>query len=89
MLKVVKVGLYPTENQKEQLEKGFGCCRWLWNRFLNLTNKTYKETGKGLSRYDLQKQLPELKKEFPWLKETYSQSLQVICLNLSRGFINF
>ena len=89
MLKVVKVRLYPTSNQKEQLEKGFGCCRWLWNRFLNLTNKTYKETGKGLSRYDLQKQLPELKKEFPWLKETYSQSLQVICLNLSRGFINF
>jgi len=63
MLKVVKVRLYPTNQQKESLAKAFGSCRWLWNRFLALTNETYKQTGKGLSRYDLQKQLPSLKKE--------------------------
>jgi putative transposase len=89
MLKVVKVRLYPTNQQKESLAKAFGSCRWLWNRFLALTNETYKETGKGLSRYDLQKQLPSLKKEYEWLGETYSQCLQVVCLNLSRSFINF
>jgi putative transposase len=89
MLKVVKVRLYPTEQQKEQLAQAFGCTRWLWNRFLALTNETYKETGKGLSRYDLQKQLPSLKKEYEWLADTYSQCLQVVCLNLSRAFINF
>ncbi|MBD2395080.1 IS200/IS605 family element transposase accessory protein TnpB [Cyanobacterium aponinum FACHB-4101] len=89
MLKVVKVRLYPTYRQKESLAKAFGSCRWLWNRFLALTNETYKQTGKGLSRYDLQKQLPSLKKEYEWLTETYSQCLQVVCLNLSRSFINF
>jgi putative transposase len=89
MLKIVKVRLYPTESQKESLAKAFGSCRWLWNRFLALTNETYKETGKGLSRYDLQKQLPSLKKEYQWLAETYSQCLQSVCLNLSRAFINF
>ena len=37
------------------------------------------------------KQLPKLKKqeETEWLKETYSQSLQSVCLNLSRAFVNF
>ena len=89
MQKVVKVRLYPTQQQKEQLSKAFGCTRWLWNRFLALNNETYKNTGKGLSRYDLQKQLPSLKKEYEWLAETYSQCLQVVCLNLSRAFINF
>lgn len=89
MLKVIKVRLYPTVQQKESLAKAFGSCRWLWNRFLSLTNETYKQTGKGLSRYDLQKQLPSLKKEYEWLTETYSQCLQVVCLNLSRSFINF
>jgi putative transposase len=79
MLKVVKVRLYPTEQQKEQLASAFGCTRWLWNRFLALTNQTYKNTGKGLSRYDLQKQLPSLKKEHEWLGNTYSQCLQVVC----------
>ncbi|MBE9146894.1 RNA-guided endonuclease InsQ/TnpB family protein, partial [Planktothrix mougeotii] len=89
MLKTVKVRIYPTVQQQELLAQAFGSVRWLWNRFLDLTNQTYKQTGKGLSRYDLQKQLPDLKKEYEWLKNTYSQCLQVVCLNLSRGFINF
>jgi putative transposase len=72
MLKVVKVRIYPTEQHKEKLSQAFGCTRWLWNRFLALTNETYKNTGKGLSRHDLQSQLPSLKKEFQWLGETYS-----------------
>jgi putative transposase len=91
MLKVVKVRLYPTNQQQEQLAQAFGSVRWLWNHCLALTNETYKQTGKGLSRFDLQKRLPELKKqeELEWLKNTYSQCLQVVCLNLSRAFINF
>lgn len=89
MLQVVKVRIYPTVQQEELLAQAFGSVRWLWNRFLALTNDTYKQTGKGLSRYDLQKQLPSLKKEFEWLGSTYSQCLQVVCLNLSRAFINF
>ena len=89
MLRTVKVRIYPTVQQQELLAQAFGSVRWLWNRFLDLTNQTYKQTGKGLSRYDLQKQLPDLKKEYEWLKNTYSQCLQVVCLNLSRAFINF
>lgn len=89
MLKVVKVRLYPTTEQEEALSRSFGCVRWLWNRFLAQNNQTYQATGKGLSRFDYQKQLPQLKQEFEWLGETYSQCLQVVCLNLSRAFINF
>ena len=91
MLKVVKVRIYPTEQQKVSLAKAFGTTRWVWNHFLALTNQTYKETSKGIAKYDMIKQLPELKKqeETQWLRETYSQSLQSVCLNLSRAFINF
>lgn len=89
MLKVVKLRIYPTAEQEIALAKSFGCCRWLWNRFLAQHNETYKATGKGLSRLDYQKQLPQLKKEFEWLAQTYSQCLQVVCLNLSQAFVNF
>ena len=91
MLRVVKVRIYPTEQQKVSLAKAFGTTRWVWNQFLALTNQTYKETGKGIAKYDMIKQLPSLKKqeETEWLKETYSQSLQSVCLNLSRAFVNF
>lgn len=89
MLKVVKVRLYLTQEQKQLFASSFGCTRWLWNRFLAQNNQVYKETSKGLSRFDYQRQLPQLKEEFEWLRETYSQCLQVVCLNLSRAFINF
>ena len=91
MLRVVKVRIYPSQQQKVSLAQAFGTTRWVWNYFLALTNQTYKETGKGIAKYDMIKQLPKLKKleETEWLKETYSQSLQSVCLNLSRAFVNF
>jgi putative transposase len=89
MLKVVKVRLYPNSQQQEALSQSFGNCRWLWNYCLSLMNQTYKETGKGLSGYQVKKQIPELKKEYEWLKLTYSQCLQSVCLNMGVAFNNF
>jgi putative transposase len=91
MLKTVKVRLYPTLEQEHQLAKAMGSVRWFWNYSLNLTIFTYKATGKGLSRNQIQAMLPVLKKQEDtiWLTETYSQCLQVVALNLSNAFINF
>jgi putative transposase len=89
MLKVVKVRLYPNRHQQEALSQSFGNCRWLWNHCLNLMNEIYKETGKGLSGYQVKKQIPQLKREYEWLKLTYSQCLQSVCLNLGVAFNNF
>lgn len=89
MLKVVKVRLYPDAQQQQSLAQALGSCRWLWNYCLDLMNKTYKETGKGLSGYDVKKIIPQLKKEHEWLSKTYSQCLQQTCLNLGVGFNNF
>ncbi|NES85530.1 MAG: IS200/IS605 family element transposase accessory protein TnpB [Moorea sp. SIO2B7] len=91
MLKVVKIRIYPDSSKKLALAKAFGSCRWVWNHFLNLMNETYKETGKGLSGYDVKKLLPQFKKqeETAWLSETYSQCLQQVCLNLGVAFKNF
>ncbi|NET58650.1 MAG: transposase, partial [Symploca sp. SIO2E6] len=88
---VIKVRLYPNTQQKQQLTKSFGCCRWFWNYSLALQNQTYKETGKGLSRKFIKGQLPVLKKqpETSWLKDCYSQCLQQTALNLSTAFDNF
>ncbi|MFB2977197.1 RNA-guided endonuclease InsQ/TnpB family protein [Microseira sp. BLCC-F43] len=89
MLKAVKVRIYPTDGQQAYLARAFGCCRWVWNRSLAIMSETYKETGKGVSAYDMKKQLPIWKKEFEWLSECYSQCLQSSVLNLSQAFINF
>ncbi|WP_448532698.1 RNA-guided endonuclease InsQ/TnpB family protein, partial [Parathermosynechococcus lividus] len=89
MLRAVKVRLYPTIEQQTHLAQAFGCARWVWNQSLATLSQTYNETGKGLSAYDMKKQIPLWKLEHPWLKECYSQCLQSSVLNLSRAFINF
>ena len=85
-----KIRLYPSSEQQQQLAKAMGCSRFWWNYALSICNQTYKQTGKGISRSGLNALLPELKKEYEWLKsDVYSQSLQQTTLNLSRAFINF
>lgn len=56
---------------------------------MDLINKSYLDTGKGLSGYDVKKIIPQLKKEYEWLSKTYSQCLQQVCLNLGVAFNNF
>jgi hypothetical protein len=89
MLRATKYRIYPTDEQRVHFVQSFGCCRFAWNFALNLTNETYKATGKGLSRFAIQKEITNLKKEYEWMTEPYSQCLQVVALNLSRAFINF
>ncbi|MBE9202455.1 transposase [Synechocystis salina LEGE 06099] len=89
MLRATRFRLYPTTEQELHFRRSFGCCRFAYNFALNLVNETYKETGKGLGRFAIQKAITELKKEYEWMSEPYSQCLQVVALNLSKAFINF
>lgn len=89
MLKAVKVRIYPTDSQQAHLAQAFGNVRWVWNQSLAVMSLTYKETGKGLSAYDMKKWIPVWKVENEWLKECYSQCLQQSVMNLSLAFINF
>ena len=89
MYRAYKFRLYPTSEQKVALAKSFGCCRYFWNYSLNLCQETYKLSGKSLSRGAIQGLLPNLKKEFVWLSDAYSQCLQYVALNLSTAYKNF
>lgn len=87
--RVVQVRLYPTVNQQIALAQTFGCARWWYNYALNKSIETYQATGKGLGRTALNALLPNLKKEYPWLGQCYSQVLQATTLNLTQAYKNF
>jgi len=89
MLKATRFRICPTATQRLHFRRSFDCFRFAYNFALNLVNDTYKKTGKGLGRFAIQKAITELKKEYEWMSEPYSQCLQVVALNLSREFINF
>ena len=75
--------------QRKLLEKHFGCTRLIFNLAFETKKLAYAGNKVSLSRYDLQKQLVELKEAFPFLKEINSQSLQVELLNLAVANDNF
>ncbi|MBD2481020.1 RNA-guided endonuclease TnpB family protein [Planktothrix sp. FACHB-1365] len=91
MLDVLKVRIYPNKEQQTALAKSFGCCRFVWNYYLEKTNTQYKETGKGLSYCDMAKHLTELKKQpdYLFLKEATAATLQQSLKNLESALKNF
>ncbi|MGB4597807.1 MAG: transposase [Candidatus Methanoculleus thermohydrogenotrophicum] len=89
MLRKYQYRLYPTKVQETLIAKHPGCCRYMYNRVLARKNQAYHDESVSLSGYDLMKQLPALKEEFPWLKEVNAQSLQQSVSHLSRAFTNF
>lgn len=84
-----KFRIYPNKQQKELIEKTFGCCRFVYNYFLNKRIKTYEETKETLNFYSCCKQLTKLKQELPWLKEVDSTSLQSSLKDLDTAYQNF
>ena len=86
-----KFRLYPNKQQEELLAKHFGCCRFIYNYFLDNTKKEYEATKNYNTRYNNQKLLTILKKqkEYNWLKEINSQSLQYSLMHLDISFQRF
>jgi putative transposase len=91
MLKAYKYRLYPTKAQQVLINKHLGACRWLYNYGLGKKIEAYARDKTHISRFDLQAELPLLKKteEYSWLGEINSLSLQAVLRNLDSGFKNF
>ena len=89
MFKAHKYRILPTNSQKELIHKHIGSVRFIYNLALETKTTAYLSNKTILSRYDLQKQVVDLKKECVWLKEVNSQSLQVALLNLDAAYSKF
>jgi putative transposase len=66
-----KFRFYPTKEQETLLRQTLGCARFVWNYFLDLRQKSWKQENKSLSYYDTAKLLTQLKKEpeYIWLND--------------------
>jgi putative transposase len=90
MLKAYKYRIYPTKTQIQLIEKHFGSTRFLYNYFLDYRQKEYAKGNKA-TYMTTQAKLTELKKlkEFEWLNECGSQSLQMALRELDNSYQRF
>ncbi|AKB51390.1 Mobile element protein [Methanosarcina barkeri str. Wiesmoor] len=89
MMKAFKFRLYPTTIQATQLNQHIGSCRFVYNWALDQKIKTYEQTGKSISRFDLNKKIPVLKSSNKWLGKVNSQSLQGMTKQVESAFTRF
>ena len=90
MLKAFEYRIYPTKTQIQLIEKHFGSTRFLYNYFLDYRQKEYA-TGQKVNYMTTQSKLTELKKlkDYEWLNECGSQSLQMALRELDNSYQRF
>ena len=84
-----KFRIYPNEEQINQIQRTFGCCRFAYNHYLDKRIKAYEESKETLNYYACANDLTKLKSEFEWLKEVDSTALQSSLRDLDTAYQNF
>ncbi len=67
-----KFRLYPNDSQQYRLQNNLAVCRWIYNKFVEQTQKSF------LNRNDMNYILTELKQSEPWLYDYHSKMLQMV-----------
>lgn len=84
-----KFRIYPTQEQENLIQRTFGCCRFVYNRFLAMRIEAYKERGETMNYYVCANALTPMKKDSEWLKEVDATALQSSLRDLDTAFQNF
>ena len=93
MKKSFRYRIYPNEEQKDFLQKTFGCRRFIYNYLLNKNIEQMKLFKEGsvenkptINEFKMNNLLPKIKEEFEWLSEVSSVVLQQSIKDLSSAF---
>lgn len=84
----IKLRLYPNAMQRAQLAQMFGNNRFVHNQLLNMQNQRYHNNPSApyINGYGMNYLITQLKREYPFLKESDSSSLQVAAQTLDQTF---
>lgn len=89
MEKAYKYRIYPNKRQKEIIAKTFGCCRFVYNKYLAEKIELYKTEKKNITYVKCAKLMSELKNELEWLTEVDSTALQSSLKDLDNAYKKF
>ena len=90
MLKAYKYRIYPNNEQKVQITKTFGCCRFVYNKTLAYRKETYEKEKKSVSRTDCNNYCNrKLKAENEWLREVDKFALTNAIYNMDSAYQKF
>ena len=90
MLKAYKYRIYPNNEQKIQIAKTFGCCRFVYNQTLAYRKEVYEKEKKSVRKTDCNNYCNrQLKKEYEWLKKVDKFALTNAIYNMDAAYRKF
>lgn len=89
MEKAYRYRIYPNKKQKELIAKTFGCCRFVFNKYLAKRIETYEQNEETYSWAQCSRDMTKLKSELEWLKEVDSTALQSSLKDLENAYQKF
>jgi len=89
IIKSYKFFLKPSKAQAAKLENTLNLCRELYNAALQERRDAWKLNRINITRFDQDKQLPEIKQTNPEYTEVHSQVLQDVLKRLDKAFQSF
>ena len=89
MIRGYKFRVYPTDEQAAEIERTFGCCRYVYNEMLARQKKIFERRGEHMSYNEMQNLLPTMKTYMPWLAMVDSQALKYACRQVDNAYKNF
>lgn len=90
MLKSFKYRLYPNKTQEIQIQKTFGCCRFVYNQTLAYRKNLYETEKKSINKIGCNNYVNQvLKKKYDWLKEVDKFALTNSVYNMDNAYQNF
>ena len=90
MLKSYKYRLCPNKQQEEQIQKTFGCCRFVYNKTLAYRKEKYEKDKESMNKISCNNYVNQvLKKEYEWLKEVDKFALDNAIINMDSAYQKF
>lgn len=89
MIISAKYKLNPTKVQIQLFNNNLNNCRALYNAALEERIETYKKKKISISKYEQYNQLPLIKKDLPYISETYSDVLQETLDRVDKAYKSF
>ena len=89
MEKAYHYRIYPNKKQKELITKTFGCCRFVFNKYLAKRIEVYEQNKESFSYVQCANDMTKLKSELEWLKEVDSTALQSSLKDLDNAYQKF
>ena len=92
MIKTVKLRIYPNKSQIKIINGTLGCCRYIYNKYIESNITSYETSNKFISGYEFSKDINWLKKnndDYNWIKKYSSKAIKDTIMNAEKSFKRF